>query len=75
MKEVFKHLVTCADGCSHDLGRWSWVISMAAVLAAAGFNGFKSNEIDLVALATALGAVAGAHGLALWAKKDTEPKE
>lgn len=67
-------LVTGKDNQTHDLGRWSWVVSMATVVAAAGWNASHGALIDLQNLATALGLVAGAHGGALWAKANTEPE-
>ena len=71
---VLKQLLTGVDGVTHDLGRWSWVGSFAAVISAAGANWWHGVAIDVQGLATALGIVASAHGAALWAKKDTEPK-
>lgn len=68
-------LITGKDNTTLDLGRCSWVASMIAVIAAAGLNWWHHEVIDVAALAQALGTVAGAHGLALWAKKDTEPEE
>lgn len=68
-----RQLFTGADNRTHDLGRWSWALSMGSIVFAAGANWWHGAVIDLAALGTALGAVAGAHGLALWAKKDTEP--
>ena len=70
-----KHLVTGSDNTTHDLGRWSWVASFVSVIGATVHNAMHGAVIDVQALATALGAVAGTHGLALWAKKDTEPKQ
>jgi hypothetical protein len=69
-----RQLVTGVDGKTHDLGRWSWAGSFLAVVAAAAGNWWHGLAIDLVALGTALGAVAGAHGAALFLKRDTEPK-
>ena len=68
-----KDLMTGADGLTHDLGRWSWVGSFIAVVAAAVGNWWHSAIVDVQQLATALGIVAGAHGAALWAKRETEP--
>jgi hypothetical protein len=71
---ILRNLFTGQDGVTHDLGRWSWAASWAAVVAAAGANWWHGAAIDLTAFGTALCAVAGAHGAALWAKRDTEPK-
>ena len=69
-----RDLFTGVDGATHDLGRWSWAGSFVAVVAAAFGNWWHSAVLDVMALAQALGVVAAAHGAALWAKKDTEPK-
>jgi len=68
-----KHLLTGADNQTHDLGRWSWMLSWIAVVAAAAGNWWHAAVLDVMQLAQALGVVAAAHGAALWAKKDTEP--
>ena len=75
MMNAIKQLLTGVDGETHDLGRWSWAGSFVTVVAAAAGNWWHGLALDVQALATALGIVAGAHGAALWAKKDTEPKE
>ena len=46
----------------------------AVPAAAAWLNWFHGVAIDVMQLAQGLGIVAGAHGAALWAKKDTEPQ-
>ena len=74
MMKVLRDLFTGAEGVTHDLGRWSWAGSFVAVVTAAGANWWHGAVIDLQAFAIALSAVAGAHGAALWTKKDTEPK-
>lgn len=74
LAKILRELLTGVDGVSHDLGRYSWMGSFIAVIAAAAGNWWHKSEIDVEKLATALGIVAGAHGAALWAKKDTEPK-
>lgn len=74
-KKIIRELVTGKDNQTQDLGRWSWVISMFAVIGAGVSNAIHTGVVDLVALAQALGTVVGAHGLALWAKKDTEPSD
>ena len=71
---ILNDLMTGKDNETQDLGKWSWVVSMAAVISAAGANWWHNIAIDLTALGTALGVVAGAHGAALWAKRNTEPE-
>jgi hypothetical protein len=69
-----RDLMTGVDGVTHDLGRWSWAGSWAAVVSAAGANWWHGAAIDLMQLGGALCAVATAHGAALFMKRDTEPK-
>ncbi|TFW15978.1 hypothetical protein [Duganella callida] len=69
-----KDLFTCADGESYDIGRVSWAVSTAVIIAAAAWNAWRGAPINLTELAGALGGVVVAHGAALWAKAVTEPK-
>jgi hypothetical protein len=73
MKQMLKNLMTGIDGVTHDLGRVSWAGSHVAVTAGAVWNAFHGGVIDLMQLAMAHGAVAGAHGAALKLKEKTEP--
>lgn len=72
--KIFLDLLTGVDNKTHDLGRWSWALSLLAVLFAGIWQMIKIGTVDLVQYASALGMVGGAHGVALLAKKDTEPK-
>ena len=69
----FTNMVTGKDNQTHDLGRWSWIMSWVAVITAAVGNWWHAMALDLMQLAQALSVVAAAHGAALWAKRDTEP--
>ena len=71
---ILRDLFTGANGVTHDLGRYSWAGSFAAVIGAGIWNAWHGAAIDIMQAATALGAVAAAHGGALWAKASTEPK-
>lgn len=73
MRKVILNLLTGKDNATHDLGRWSWVCSSLAVTGAGIWNACHGVIFDLVQVATALSAIAGAHGVALFAKRDTEP--
>ena len=72
---IIRHLFSGMDNATADIGRVSWAASFLAVVVAAGANWWRGALIDVQTLATALAVVAGAHGAALWAKKDTEPKD
>jgi hypothetical protein len=69
----FKQIVTGADNSTHDMGRWSWLISMFAIIGHSTWSAIQHVAVDLGSLAQALGVVVAAHGAAIWAKKDTEP--
>jgi hypothetical protein len=75
MKKIINDLLTGSTNATHDLGRWSWLCSSLAITAAGIWNAVHGVTFDLVQVATALGIVAGAHGGALFLKKDTEPSE
>lgn len=75
LSKILKDLVTTSDGESQDLGRWSWIASSLSVVGAGVWNALHGVTLDLVQVATALGIVAGAHGGALFLKKNTEPTE
>lgn len=66
-------LLTGKDNETHDIGRWSWALSMLAVIGSGASNIWHSGIIDLLQLAQAIGAVVLAHGGALFAKSKTEP--
>lgn len=73
IKTIGRQILTGHDNATHDLGRWSWLISLAAIIGGAVANAFHGAELHLRELGEALGIVSGAHGAAIWAKKDTEP--
>lgn len=67
-------LLTTADGVTHDIGRWSWLGSLISINALAIHEVWSGKPIDFVAFGTGVAAIVTAHGAAIWAKKDTEPK-
>lgn len=72
--KVFNDLLTGADNKTHDIARWSWMLSFFAVLVGAGYEMVYNNLPSLKDFAEAVGIIAGAHGAAVMLKKDTEPK-
>lgn len=68
-----KDLVTGKDNTTHDLGRWSWIGSFLAIVGHGFYSLYHGLAVSLTDLATALSAVAAAHGIAIGVKKDTEP--
>ncbi len=73
--EWFNHIVTGKDNTTHDIGRWSWVLSMATAIGGVVWNAIHVGAVDLMVMAQALGVIVAAHGGALWAKASTEPKD
>ena len=73
--KIFNDLLTGVDGKTHDIARWSWMLSLVAVILGAGYEMFHSNIPTLKDFAEAVGIIAGAHGAAVMLKKDAEPKE
>lgn len=71
---LLRHLFTGQDNTTWDLGRISWGASFGVLSSAGVWNAMHGQTFDLVQVATAFSAVAGAHAGALWAKRDTEPK-
>ena len=71
---IIQQLLTGKDGETNDLGRWSWVICMGAVLLHDAFQLYRNIPVDVRDLAIALSAVAAAHGIAIGAKSHTEPQ-
>ena len=73
IKKVFNDLLTGADNQTHDIARWSWMISLFAVLFGAGYEMVHNDIPALRDFAEAVGIIAGAHGAAVMLKKDAEP--
>jgi hypothetical protein len=66
-------LITGKDNQTLDLGRVSWLISIITVIGHSCWAAYNKVAVDLFQLATALSAVAAAHGVALGFKAGTEP--
>ena len=70
-----QQLVTGKDNCTHDLARWSWLITTLATLLGALWNASQTGVADLMQFAQAIGILCSTHGAALLLKKDTEPRD
>ena len=73
MRKVFNDLLTGKDNETYDIGRVTWLLGTIAVIALAGYEVMRDN-VNLRELAEALGIISGAHGAAMYMKKDTEPQ-
>lgn len=74
-RKIIGDLLTGRDGTTHDLGRWSWVVSTGSVIGGGVWNAVHAGAVDVMQLAQAIGVVVAAHGGALWAKAKTEPEK
>jgi len=74
MKDFLTQLLTGKDNHTQDIARWSWMISLVAVIIGAGYELIHSNALSLREFAEAVGIISGAHGAAVMMKKDTEPQ-
>jgi hypothetical protein len=75
VRKVLRDLTTGKDGETHDLGRWSWIVTTLSLIAGAIWNAVHAGAVDLMSFAQALGVNVAAHGGALWAKAKTEPEQ
>lgn len=73
--KILNDLLTGADNKTHDIARWSWMISLFAVMFAAGYELVHNAMPSIKDFAEAVSIISGAHGAAVMLKKDTEPKE
>lgn len=73
MNKILQDLFSGKDGITHDIGRWSWVVTTAGIIGAAIWNAIHGSVIGLSELAQAFGINVAAHGGALFAKAKTEP--
>jgi len=71
---IFKHLLTGKDNQTYDIARVAWMVSLGAILFAAGYQVITHGAVSLRELAESLGIVSGAGGASVWAKKDAEPQ-
>jgi hypothetical protein len=73
--KILNDILTGRDNKTHDIARWSWVLSFFAILFASGYELIQGNPPSLRDFAEAVGIISGAHGGAMLMKKDSEPKE
>jgi hypothetical protein len=73
MLNALLHMVTGKDNETHDIARWSWVLSLLTVIIVTAWNTIHQGTCSMTEFAQAVGMIAAAHGVAIYAKKDTEP--
>jgi hypothetical protein len=74
MNDIIQHLLTGKDNKTHDLGRWTWLISLVAVIAVALWEVIHTNQVSIRELAEALGIVSAAGGASVAMKQGSEPQ-
>jgi len=74
MNDIIQHLLTGKDNKTHDLGRWTWLISLIAVIAVALWEVIHTNQVSIRELAEALGIVSAAGGASVAMKQGSEPQ-
>ena len=75
LKKVFKDLFTGIDGETYHMCKFSWAASVLTVLGVLIFRAYKGLDVDLIAAATALTAIAAGHSAAIWGMKSQEPQK
>jgi hypothetical protein len=70
--KALKGILTGKDNETHDIARWSWVLTTLTIMGGAAWNA-RQGSLDLMQFAQAIGIVVTTHGAALLMKKDTEP--
>lgn len=75
MNKIINDLLTGKDGKTHDIARWSWVVSMFALIGGAAYELIHSSVVSLKDFAEGVALISGAHGAAVMMKKDAEPEE
>ena len=66
--------MTGRDNKTHDIARWSWMITTIVVICGAIYNAFEGNNFGIRDFAESIGIITGAHGAAVLMKKDAEPE-
>lgn len=71
---LFIDCLTGIDGKSFDIARVSWVITMLVITIGEIWNVTSGKHFDTKEYAEGIAIMAAAHGAAIFAKKETEPK-
>jgi hypothetical protein len=74
MNRFIEQLTTGKDNHTPDLGRWSWAICLMTICGIAVYMVVQNaTNFSLRELAESMGIISAAHGVAIFAKRDTEP--
>ena len=69
MSKKWTNLVTGKDNTTHDVFRWSFVITSLVIIFGFLFNSFKTGLFDLMTFSQSIGVNAGAHGASVAVKQ------
>lgn len=73
--KLFKNLFTGIDGENYHMAKFSWAGSMIVICAVAIHRTWANYEVDLMAMATALGIVATTHSAAIYGMHKAETQK
>lgn len=75
LPNFLNNLLTGKDNETHDVARWSWLLSLLVTMGGAIWNSVHTATMtmDITSFAQAVAIISGAHGVAIYAKKDSEP--
>lgn len=73
IKMVLRHVLTGADNQTYHMGKFSWVVSTMTVIGVILHRAWTGLEVDLMAAAGALVAIATGHSATIYGMKSTEP--
>jgi uncharacterized membrane protein len=71
--KILNDILTGKDCKTFDIGRVSWLIALFAVVGYATYQLYNHSGFSLREFGETIGIITGAHGAAVWAKKETEP--
>ena len=72
-RKLFNDVFTGKDNKTYEMGAYSWVACMILVVAHDAYQLHQGVHVDVLNFAGALAAVSAAHGIAIGAKKGTDP--
>ena len=75
LKKVLLDISTGIDGKTFCASRVWGNVGGVSYLALSGYNVYVTHHFDHVAFAAGFAAIVGSVAGAVWAKKDTEPKQ
>lgn len=73
IKAILTEMLTGKDNVTHDIGHWSWFISVATILCMLVYHEWKGIAVTFTEVWQALAGISVAHGVAAGAKAKTTP--